>query len=530
MVKDLVSKIDGTPSKRIYRSIIADYGFETAICELIDNSIDAWLHPRKTHDLKISILADTEQQTIRISDNAGGVAETDLRKLISPGETSVSGDGATIGIFGVGSKRAVVALSQQVQISTRFRKSNSYRLEYDDEWLSTEDWELPYHILSNDINPSSTEILMSRLRFAISNDDVERLSDHLSSTYGELIEELGIFISLNGTRIEAHRFNQWSFSEGFEPKKYTRKITLPVGSQSIKFQITGGLRRDRAERAAEYGVYIYCNGRLIARALKSPEVGFIKGHAGQPHFVSSLVRVVLMFEGPSGSMPWNSSKTGINYNHPLFAAIRDDLLRIISTYAAISKRLSDEYESKVEPFQSGDIPEEKLADSEAIKPSRLPAIPRARGAGSNLLNLNRAVMESKPWTRGLCEALVAEKIIGRHREFEQQTRLSLIILDSTMEIAMKDYLAYEVTNPLGDDKLKALFNNRISVHAEVMKTVPMTTAFWKSMEYYYKLRCDLIHKRASSGISKSDIDKYRKLTERFLRTAFSFRFPNAGSE
>lgn len=40
MAKTEIDTIDGTPSKRIYRSIIADYDLNTAICELIDNSID----------------------------------------------------------------------------------------------------------------------------------------------------------------------------------------------------------------------------------------------------------------------------------------------------------------------------------------------------------------------------------------------------------------------------------------------------------------------------------------------------------
>jgi hypothetical protein len=30
-------------------------------------------------------------------------------------------------------------------------------------------------------------------------------------------------------------------------------------------------------------VYFYCNDRLVARALKSFDVGFMKGYAGLPH-------------------------------------------------------------------------------------------------------------------------------------------------------------------------------------------------------------------------------------------------------
>ncbi len=36
-----IETIDATPNKRIYRSIIADYDLKTAICELVDNALDA---------------------------------------------------------------------------------------------------------------------------------------------------------------------------------------------------------------------------------------------------------------------------------------------------------------------------------------------------------------------------------------------------------------------------------------------------------------------------------------------------------
>ena len=83
--------INASPNKRIYRSIVHDYVLETALCELVDNSIDVWSVSSGGPDLKILIDIDIDQQKINVKDNAGGVRERDLRNLVSPGETNVTG-------------------------------------------------------------------------------------------------------------------------------------------------------------------------------------------------------------------------------------------------------------------------------------------------------------------------------------------------------------------------------------------------------------------------------------------------------
>jgi hypothetical protein len=107
------------------------------------------------------------------TDNSGGVVVTELRKLISPGESSTTGEDSTIGVFGVGSKRAVVALAQHVQITTRYQTSNTYRITYDDEWLKSDSWELPYSLVEDGLPASTTSIQLSRLRFKIDRDITE---------------------------------------------------------------------------------------------------------------------------------------------------------------------------------------------------------------------------------------------------------------------------------------------------------------------------------------------------------------------
>jgi hypothetical protein len=519
-------QIDATPSKRIYRSIIADYGLETAICELIDNAIDAWSSSRKTHPLRVAVNIDVDQQSILIMDTSGGVKESELRKLISPGESSTTGDTSAIGVFGVGSKRAVVALAQHVQITTRFQKRNTYRLVYDDEWLTTETWDLPYTLVPNDIRPSTTEIELSRLRFRIDALGVDHLQKHLSATYARLIRDQPICIELNSEPITGLEFDTWAYPPGFPPQKFSKTLRMPNNESKVRFEITAGLVRERDSNSSEYGVYFYCNHRLIERASKNAELGFMSGLAGLPHHDMSLSRVIVCLNGPSKDMPWNSSKNRINYNHIVFQTIKPDIVQVVKNYSALSRRLSPTFETDVKPFPSGEIGVDHLDNMETIKPSRLPQIPKSRKSFKDAVyELNKKVTEQKPWVRGLYEAIVAEELLTRQKHFEQSNRLSLIILDSTVEIGLKDYLAYEIPQPLGDDKLVKLFGNRLSVHQEAAKYLPFDEAFWLKMSYFYKLRCDLIHKKASSGISDKDIERYRSITRRLLEQAFQLAFP-----
>ncbi|MBU0621286.1 MAG: ATP-binding protein [Gammaproteobacteria bacterium] len=107
--------LDATPEKRLFLSIISEYDLKRSVCELIDNAIDLWSKTKRA-DLVININADERQQSISIEDNAGGIEESKLDHIVSPGKTSNDIHDDVIGYFGVGSKRAVIALAQDIAI------------------------------------------------------------------------------------------------------------------------------------------------------------------------------------------------------------------------------------------------------------------------------------------------------------------------------------------------------------------------------------------------------------------------------
>ena len=134
--------IDGTPEKHIFRGMIADYNLQTGLCELLDNALDFWVASKRKSKLKIEVELDVARQMLKVKDNAGGVRESDLRLLIAPGASRETSTENLIGIFGVGGKRAGIALGELVEIRTRHKSEQSHKIQIDDEWLQKESWEV----------------------------------------------------------------------------------------------------------------------------------------------------------------------------------------------------------------------------------------------------------------------------------------------------------------------------------------------------------------------------------------------------
>lgn len=133
-MKREVDQVDATPSKRLFLSIIADYDLNRSICELIDNAFDLWITNGKRGSITVEVELNKDQQTIRVTDDVGGVDKANLKFIVGPGQTSNLPEAEIIGIFGVGTKRAVVALAQDITITTRYGNQRTFQVEFDDSW------------------------------------------------------------------------------------------------------------------------------------------------------------------------------------------------------------------------------------------------------------------------------------------------------------------------------------------------------------------------------------------------------------
>lgn len=524
-MKKQIDPIDALPSKRLYLSIIADYDITKGLCELIDNAIDIWSKKEFKGSLEVDIDMNLEQQIITISDNAGGVAEPDLRYLVAPGETQNEPDGHTIGIFGVGTKRATVAIAQKIVVSTRHGTGKTFQLEIDDAWLASDNWEIDEVYEVDNIKEATTIIELSKLRRPVDDNFIINLKEHLGAAYCRFLDKGKFHLKLDGEDIEGISFENWAFPPNYEPRRYKGQIKTDEGG-IIEVRAIAGLCQESSPIKGEYGVYFYCNERLVGKALKDFDVGFAVGLAGRAHPNVSTVRVLISLTGEAQDMPWNSSKSEISYKHRVFEALRGWLVKVVSDYASLSRRWGGRWEEMIFQYKEGSFVDIEIEDFPETKRSFIPPLPRTkRKYKQRVKDLNKDLVEEKPWTRGLYEGMVVTDFVEKQK-FSEGNRLQLILLDSTLEIAFKEYLVNEVEDDYyNDDKLKKIFQQRHLVHKEIQEhDVDIDPKIWKKIKYYYDKRCKLIHERSTLAISDDDINLFRGIVELVLSELFSLRF------
>ncbi|OFW42007.1 MAG: hypothetical protein A3J28_18895 [Acidobacteria bacterium RIFCSPLOWO2_12_FULL_60_22] len=522
-MKKEIDTLDAIPSKRIFLSIIADYDMNRSICELVDNALDVRVRGKKARDLTIEIHLGKDQQRISVEDDAGGIPKSELRYIVGPGQTGTDPTDETIGLFGVGTKRAVVALSQDIRIKTRYPKEKTYQVDFDDNWLEEEDeWKLPIYEV-DDIAEGTTIVELQRLRVQITDEAISQLMEHLSTTYAKFLSDKGVTLKVNGEALSPKFFENWAYPPGYPPQRY--KGTLKTeDNREVRVEAVAGLSRESSPAAGEYGVYFYCNDRLVVRGLKTFEVGFVRGLAGLPHPKVSLTRVLVYLNGDARSMPWNSSKSDINTGHEIFRALHDWLVQVVKGYASLSRIWMGDWPNQVFKHTSGTIKEVQIDNFPTVNKSFLPPLPKSRPRyGEIITQANRKVARKKPWTKGLYEGIIAADLISKQR-LEQRNRIALIVLDSTLEIAFKEYLVNESGASYSDARLLSIFGTRSSVHTEIKKYVKIKNDTWKKIDHYYRLRCKLVHEKASVGVEDDQIRDFREVVESVLKKLYKLKF------
>ncbi|MGY0794617.1 ATP-binding protein [Azospirillum argentinense] len=528
--KQQLEIIDGTPEKRLFLSIISDYDLRTGLSELVDNAIDLWTENGGKKSLNIQITLDDARQIICVEDDAGGVQESQLRLLIVPGASRNRASKGIIGTFGVGGKRAGVALGELVEIRTRHKKEKSLQIDITKEWLANEDWHIASYEIPH-IKTGTTSVTISHLRQKMNEDDVREIYKHLCATYGWFIQQ-GCSITLNKDLVTSTKFDSWAFPPSFEPRRTSFDI-WPVADKKLNVTIKAGLILDRNPEEENYGVYFYCNNRLIVKELKVRDVGYyVSGEAGVPHPDASLCRVIVRICGPAEAMPWTSSKSGINYSHEAFIQLRPTLIKLVSHYSSLSRRLKKQWDTEVYAYHTGTVQDIDPEDVEIKRRMVLPELPRVRKLPrvQELKERNKKNIDAQPWTIGLIEAMGMVDLV-RRQKLDTRNRIALILLDSNFEIALKEFIvARPDIFPPGKYKnshIATLFEQgRKAVIKEVLPHVPLPPTLLTKIDYYYLLRNSLIHERATQQITDTQVSDYRNVVEKVLSLLFELKFPS----
>ena len=431
-----------------------------------------------------------------------------------------------IGVFGVGAKRAAIALAENIEIRTRHENGRTHELDITKQWIESDDWRLPAYEIP-DISERTTEVHLSYLRKPLSEGDVDDLRVHIGSTYSWFITE-GCTITLNGDPVSPIEFEAWAFPPGHAPRRMISDVDLAdIGR--ITFDVTAGLIRDRDRESENYGVYFYCNHRLIVKELKTREIGyFVTAEAGVPHPDSSLCRTIVRLQGPAKGMPWTSNKTGIDFDHPLFRQIRKTIIDLTSHFTRLSRKFKNDWPNNVVRYAEGNIEIQRSDQVTAAGRLLLPELPKdRRPRGTRNKFANKQQTDRQPWTVGLVEAFDAIDVIEK-QNLDTKNRFALILLDSNFEIALKEFIVNRTQlfprHEFTDAKIGALFQRRTEVIKVVRTKVTIPDNLIEKANYYYNMRNSLTHLRATANPTDTDIRGYRGVVQQLLSILFDLQF------
>jgi Histidine kinase-, DNA gyrase B-, and HSP90-like ATPase len=201
------------PTKQFFVSMLTrDISLDDAILDLIDNCLDGALRLSgggevnyEKHFVKIKL----SREQFSIEDNCGGiprdVAINYAFKMGREPDDHRDADAETIGMYGVGMKRAIFKMGRNALVRTR-HDFDTFEVPITSEWLEEKDWrELPINVPSNNgekLAKPGTTIVVEDLypgvarhfeNAAFVNDVKSAISHHFT-----IFLQRGLKISING--------------------------------------------------------------------------------------------------------------------------------------------------------------------------------------------------------------------------------------------------------------------------------------------------------------------------------------------
>ena len=367
------SSADASPTKAFFvRMLTRDISLDDCILDLIDNSIDsAWQHagvrptvftPGELLDgYRIDISFD--KSSFRISDNCGGISLDNAadyaftfgrkdvpKELLSDGTgESPTGDSAadsdpsstdySVGVYGIGMKRAIFKIGNDITITTTHSDGSSVDafavpIKVRD-WLvdATTPWdfdivpaeELPNAGVVIDVKDLNDE---SKRRFADPTYQQTLMNDVLRRDYMIPLMQ-GLTLTVNGNPVEYRAISLLS-SKDFMPLRET------IEDGPVTIEIIAGMHAappddnepEGSRQDRESGWYVVCNGRVVLAADRTAATGWgVKGFPQWHGQYSGFIGIVLFSAADPSLLPMTTTKRNVDVSSGVYQRTVNQMLR-----------------------------------------------------------------------------------------------------------------------------------------------------------------------------------------------------------
>ena len=185
----------------------------------------------------------------------------------------------------------------------------------------------------------------------------------------------------------------------------------------------------------------------------------------------------------------------------------------------LSRRLSGDSQKQIAPYTNGKIEAVNLIwydQTLALSPNDVPQLPPGKKSQAEaLLSQNKNVIRKCPWARALVENIYVVDLILKKFKLENKNRFALLLLDTCLEVALRDYL-FRVTEKKFNREQRNQLSHRENLVSAVRDNSNLPKETWKSIEFFYEMRCALYHETASPEVTDSDIESFRELVAAVL--------------
>lgn len=376
MEANTYKKVDARPVKRFFVTMLTrDIQIEDAILDLLDNCVDGILrtisqtdtqNPFDGYWAKITI----DDEIFEIEDNCGGIPWSEHDKAFRMGRPALASEGTsspamTVGVYGIGMKRALFKLGQSSIIQTQ-NQEHHYQVSFTQEWINDEnDWDLPVQAESTPKAEDGTQILIYDLYEDVKeifNGDnfINELTRKIASHYAVIIKK-GFRVELNGEAISANPIIV-RFSTA-EEESTVRPYMFKANHEGVEIFLAVGLRepipgfdrvseeQDRVQFSSDYaGWTVICNDRVVLYCDRSELTGW--GIFNIPRYHTQFIAIsgVVEFRGDPSKLPTTTTKRGLRFEASIYQQVLQRMMegtRLFVDFTNNWKTMEDEAEKIV---------------------------------------------------------------------------------------------------------------------------------------------------------------------------------------
>ena len=383
MEKPKYDSVDASPVKSFFVSMLTrDIKLEDAILDLLDNCVDGILRAGKrtgTQPYKgFTAEIEFKKDSFTISDNCGGIPWNLHDYAFRMGRSFERPQDApgTVGVYGIGMKRAIFKIGRQCLISTR-NGTDEYEIEITPEWISDESqWSIPVKSARKSMGKDGTVILIGDIYPGISkrfNEDAKAFRSELErmvSTHYAFIIDKGFEVKINGDAVKP-RPTKLIFNErpGGKRTAAIQPYIFKTNSDGVDVFLTVGFTRpipseneiageqeEKRYSSLDAGWTVVCNDRAVLYCDRSELTGW--GEAGVPRYHTQFIAIsgIVEFKSDDASkLPTTTTKRGIDASSTLYLQIKNKMregMLLFTDYTNKWKGRAEESKKQVDVAQT----------------------------------------------------------------------------------------------------------------------------------------------------------------------------------